>query len=359
MEPELRKPQALHERVGARRILAVSDIHGHLDLFDRLLQKMRYRPGEDALVVIGDLVQRGAQNLGVVRRCMELGTLPNVYVLQGNNDLFVLSDRYQRLLEVMGYYGERTFHGEIAKALGRPIPTSLEEMAELSRLAKEAYPVEHEFLRTRPHILETENFLFAHAGLASEDLEHQELGYVIEQDRFFEKGAHVFKKLLLVGHWPVANYRFDKLSNAPLYSKEKNILSIDGGNGVKNFGQLNGVILDNETGEWSWTSTDGYATISAPCSQEACPGTVITWPENYVDILESFESYSRCRAWKTGAQLEIPNEFLYQDEGTFRTSDITSARLEVQKGEPLSVIWRSKDRMLVMKDGEAGFLFLA
>ena len=352
------KPQIISAKLNTERILAVSDIHGNLDLFDRLLEKMEYRPGEDALVIIGDLVQRGSQNLDVIRRCMELAKLPNVTVLQGNNDLFVLSDRYERLLEVLGYYGERAFHGEIAKTLGLPLPQTVEEMKALCEKGREAYPEEHAFLADRPHILETEHYLFAHAGLASENLDEQELKYVIEQDRFLEKGTHVFQKMLLVGHWPVANYRTDALSNAPLYNSKKNVLSIDGGNGVKQFGQLNGVILDQETGKWSWTCVDGFETILAPCSQAAQSGTVVTWPENYVDLLESFEDYSRCRVWKTGAEIEIPNSFLYQDEGTFRTSDITSIRLQVEKGEPLSVIWRSHDRMLVMKNGEAGFLIL-
>ena len=352
------KPQIISAKLNTKRILAVSDIHGNLDLFDRLLEKMEYRPGEDALVIIGDLVQRGAQNLGVIRRCMELSSLPNVFVLQGNNDLFVLSDRYERLLEVLGYYGERAFHGEIAKNLGLPLPQTAGEMKALCERARETYPEEHAFLAERPHILETENFLFAHAGLASENLDEQELKYVIEQDRFLEKGTHVFHKMLLVGHWPVANYRSESLSNAPLYNSEKHVLSIDGGNGVKQFGQLNGVILDPKTGEWSWTSVDKFETISAPCSQAAQPGTVVTWPENYVDLLESFEEYSRCRVWKTGAVIEIPNSFLYQDEGTFRTSDITNIRLQIQAGEPLSLIWRSGNRLLVMKNGEAGFLIL-
>lgn len=352
------KPQIISTKLNTKRILAVSDIHGHLDLFDRLLEKMEYRPEEDALVIIGDLVQRGSQNLDVIRRCMELSKLPNVTVLQGNNDLFVLSDRYERLVEVLGYYGERAFHGEIAKELGAPLPQTPEEMKTLCERAREAYPEEHAFLAERPHILETEDFLFAHAGLSSEDLDEQELKYVIEQDRFLEKGTHVFHKMLLVGHWPVANYRFDSLSNAPLYNREKNVLSIDGGNGVKQFGQLNGVILDPKTGEWSWTCVDSFEMILAPCSQAAQPGTVVTWPENYVDLLESFDGYSRCRVWKTGAVMDIPNSFLYQDEGTFRTSDVTDIRLQIQDGEPLSVIWRSGNRLFVMKDGEAGFLFL-
>lgn len=157
--------RVIRTNLNTKRILAVSDIHGHLDLFDRLLQKMRYQPGEDALVVIGDLVQRGAQNLGVIRRCMELSKLPNVTVLQGNNDLFVLSNRYERLLEVLQYYGERTFHGEIAKELGLPLPQTVEEMKTLCEKAKAAYPEEHAFLSSRPQILETENSSLLTPGL--------------------------------------------------------------------------------------------------------------------------------------------------------------------------------------------------
>ena len=41
------------------RTLVVGDIHGKLELFNLLLEKMEYRAGEDRLILIGDLVDRG------------------------------------------------------------------------------------------------------------------------------------------------------------------------------------------------------------------------------------------------------------------------------------------------------------
>lgn len=49
------------ERIGAapgQRLLVVSDIHGQRDWLERLLDKMEYG-GDDILVIIGDLVEKG------------------------------------------------------------------------------------------------------------------------------------------------------------------------------------------------------------------------------------------------------------------------------------------------------------
>ena len=44
---------------GSARLIAVSDIHGHLDRFKALLRKVHYNPLEDYLVIIGDFVEKG------------------------------------------------------------------------------------------------------------------------------------------------------------------------------------------------------------------------------------------------------------------------------------------------------------
>ena len=54
------------------RTLVVGDIHGKLDLFNLLLEKMEYRAGEDRLILIGDLVDAGENSRGVVTRAIEL-----------------------------------------------------------------------------------------------------------------------------------------------------------------------------------------------------------------------------------------------------------------------------------------------
>lgn len=75
------------------RTLVVGDIHGKLTLFDRLLATMKYKPGEDKLILIGDLVDRGEDSRGVVQRALELKkeAPDTVVVLKGNHEAMMLA----------------------------------------------------------------------------------------------------------------------------------------------------------------------------------------------------------------------------------------------------------------------------
>ena len=77
----------------AMRTLVVGDIHGKLELFNLLLEKMEYRAGEDRLILIGDLVDRGENSRGVVARAIELKREApnNVVVLRGNHEAMMLA----------------------------------------------------------------------------------------------------------------------------------------------------------------------------------------------------------------------------------------------------------------------------
>ncbi|HEX9050740.1 MAG TPA: metallophosphoesterase [Anaeromyxobacter sp.] len=56
-----------------RRTLVVGDVHGCLHELDELLRTAEYAPGRDRLVFLGDLLDRGPDPVGVVRRVRELG----------------------------------------------------------------------------------------------------------------------------------------------------------------------------------------------------------------------------------------------------------------------------------------------
>lgn len=55
------------------RTLVVGDVHGCLAELDELLRTAAYAPGRDRLVFLGDLLDRGPDPVGVVRRVRELG----------------------------------------------------------------------------------------------------------------------------------------------------------------------------------------------------------------------------------------------------------------------------------------------
>lgn len=77
----------------AMRTLVVGDIHGKLALFNRLLGAMNYQAGEDKLILIGDLVDRGEDSRGVVQRAIELQqeAPDKVIILKGNHEAMMLS----------------------------------------------------------------------------------------------------------------------------------------------------------------------------------------------------------------------------------------------------------------------------
>src|SRR5512138_2797540 len=56
-----------------RRTIVVGDVHGCLEELDDLLVTAGYTPGKDRLVFLGDLLDRGPDPVGVVRRVRELG----------------------------------------------------------------------------------------------------------------------------------------------------------------------------------------------------------------------------------------------------------------------------------------------
>jgi phosphoglycerate dehydrogenase-like enzyme len=66
-----------------RRIICISDIHGHLSYFNRLLEKTSFS-SEDRLIIIGDIIENGPDCLGTLRRAMQLKANGNCEVLAGN-----------------------------------------------------------------------------------------------------------------------------------------------------------------------------------------------------------------------------------------------------------------------------------
>jgi predicted phosphodiesterase len=67
------------------RTLFIGDVHGCAEELDALLAECGWRPG-DRVVLVGDLVAKGPDSAGVVRRAREQGFL----AVRGNHDAHVL-----------------------------------------------------------------------------------------------------------------------------------------------------------------------------------------------------------------------------------------------------------------------------
>lgn len=77
---------------GDRRVYAIGDIHGRLDLFERLLELIDQDDAGRAplpchLILLGDLMDRGPQSAAVIERAMALsGASQNVHLIKGNHE---------------------------------------------------------------------------------------------------------------------------------------------------------------------------------------------------------------------------------------------------------------------------------
>ena len=67
-------------------VWVVGDIHGHLDAFENLLEQLELAPG-DHVLCLGDLIDRGQDSAGVVRRVRQS---QNIHTIMGNHEWFAL-----------------------------------------------------------------------------------------------------------------------------------------------------------------------------------------------------------------------------------------------------------------------------
>src|SRR5436190_5158508 len=153
------------------RAYAVGDIHGRLDLLDRLLaaieQDLERRPARKALLVfLGDLIDRGPDSRGVVERLRTYrheGLRP--YFLAGNHEevLLRLLSGERGILDSWLKYGG----AECLQSYGRD-PATLAGQNERTAIAmvKDAIPGDHvRFIGSFADTLKLGDYLFVHAGI--------------------------------------------------------------------------------------------------------------------------------------------------------------------------------------------------
>ena len=79
LRPDAPVPPAVVTRLApGRRVYAVGDIHGRLDLFEAMIGLIEADdaargPAETLVILLGDLVDRGPESAGVIDRARALG----------------------------------------------------------------------------------------------------------------------------------------------------------------------------------------------------------------------------------------------------------------------------------------------
>jgi len=297
-----------------KRLIAISDIHGELDLFKKLLDKVGFCH-EDILVILGDFYLKGSQPEECFRYVYELDKRPNAHVLRGNCE-----------------WGRADFYTD--------------EM--------------WDWVCNLPIILESEDFIFVHAALEDKPLDQQDVRKCLTTYAFMETyEGKPFDKWVMVGHWPTDNYCHDIPCYNPIVDEDKGIISIDGGAGLRQHdGQLNALIVLGE--EFDWASVDNFPTMIVKCEQIGTRNPLsVTFNDRFVEIVDKGEEFAKVRH-QSGKVLEVPNERIWQDdEGRNCVCDMaTDFHLPVKVGDEVSVIATYSNKIFARKDGIAGWINL-
>lgn len=339
-----------------QRILAVSDIHGSLDRLIQLLRLMHYR-ADDILVIAGDLIEKGPESLRVVQYVMDLAGQHPVYVSMGNVDLGRIlnadDDSPRGVADWVGYldWAERIWGGslfsEMLADMGIPIGRVAGEKAALYRRRMlEQFHEEMEFLWSRPTILTAGKYIFVHGGIPTEEVENlagTDPKPYLKNDSFYEQGYAFRDHIVVTGHWPTCLYRKDREDVSPVFDRERGILCIDGGNGLKRSGQLNGIIIPDSQADMEqigWLGYDGSPQVEALEGQAGRAARVhIQYFESGVELLAEQGDMGEWRHLSSGKTFAGPLKWTYRDgDGGLHYSDYADTALTVAPGDRLSVI---------------------
>lgn len=349
-----------------RRLLVTSDIHGHAASLKKVLEKAEFSD-DDILVIIGDIVEKGPESLKTLRYVMELCERGNVLPLIGNVDAWRLhmingiraesvQGFYDYLLHLRAWIGT-SFFDELTRELGY-ICTSPADILKSKDRVLGHFRRELDFLSHLPAIVETQDYVFVHGGLRDREVRDngkRPLFELLKYDRFMDTEL-CFDKYVVVGHWPVSNYGGKYPQANPLIDREKRIISIDGGCGLKANGQLNLLIFPEagcDLDDVYVVSHDDLPVYLALTPQvESADSIHICWPDNEIRILEKGDEFSRVLHIATGRSVWMPNAYLLEDT---HCRDYTDSLLPVCPGDRVSLEWTTSKGAIVKKDGRTGW----
>lgn len=341
------------------RIIVISDIHGEIDLLKKLLNKVNFHQ-DDYLIINGDMCEKGTSSKEVIRYIMDLSSnFPNVHVTEGNCD--VLIEEVLNENPAILKYLARQKHSLLNEWLEELdfVLTEQTSVQEIKQLLWKHFRKEIDWLINLPTVIETEQYIFVHAGLEDiENWEDTDREIALSIPSFLEKN-HQAKKFVVVGHWPVINYSTDIPSDNPIIDKDKKIIAMDGGNKVKPTGQLNAVILEQNTISYTYVDTFPTREVRKDFHADITMTGSINYPYYLIQPLAKEAFFTQCKQLETNRIVYVKNEYIHpHNDGKFQVkTDISCAQLTVQKGEQVSIVDDNcTGYTLIKKDGQLGWI---
>jgi serine/threonine protein phosphatase 1 len=184
-----------------KRILCISDIHGEYNKFMALLKKVNYNPEEDQLVLHGDYVDRGDQNMACIMKVMELQKLGAV-ALRGNHEEF-LKEAINEML-----FGPDPYNSSYGSNLNLWVGYNggAKTYSEIKNLSNDELDEVYRFVCRLPNMAHWNEYIFVHAGVNSKKPIEQNTKdeFIWSREEFIWCPAYK-DKIVIFGHTPTCN----------------------------------------------------------------------------------------------------------------------------------------------------------
>lgn len=345
------------------RLIVVSDVHGHHDMLERLLQRID-RQESDILVLLGDFINKGIDSYATYRYMREMAQQPNTYFMKGNHELFIyrhltdpmladwflkfLTDNYFETLPkaVLNHEGIETEQFRTGKELIDFFATHYQDMLD--------------FLDGLPIIMEIDQFRLVHGGYEQDfKIEEDEVHFLKYDD--YNRLGKPQDKVTIVGHWPVKNIRQDQMTNMPFYNKEKKIISIDGGMGVTTTGELNALIIEKDGKDYTYhieqENQFEKRRILIEKSFDQEDPVYISYPFYDVEVIDYGPFISLCRHINTNKTFSVFTSLLEKKEdGYGLKTNYINRFFNLSVGDEVEVGMIFEDCVLVKYNGEFGWI---
>ncbi len=358
----------LHKKLELResdfkRIIVTSDIHGYDELFDDLINQLNLSD-DDLLIINGDIINKGPSSLKLLRKIMAMTqSHDNIIMLKGNHESFIHD-----------FLITEDYHGHYLDFLKREAyPTILHEMADamqfdlkkcpvlkaFTSLLNDSFSKEIDYMNNLPILIETEHHVIVHSGYEENfNLPDNEDDY-LKYD-YYDELTKKHDKTIVVGHMPACNLREKSNSNMPFFNKDKNVITIDGGLGVKVSGELNALIIHvNEVPKYDVIQVNNFKTKTIVKSVvfEKTPIFSINWPHFDLELIERGDLFSSVKHCHSGRVFNIFNSLLEKTENGYKPSvSYVNRFFNLKVGDEVELCKSFSDCHLVKYCGEFGWV---
>lgn len=180
--------------MGTNKTFVIGDIHGQLGMLKKLMAKIPWRPNKDALVFLGDYVDRGPDSRGVVEYLLRLkAAYSKIVCILGNHEKMLLD-----------YLSGTHMELYIANGGGATLKAYKQDPYGLNPLEREQMPDDHmAFYGSLELYLEIEDYYLVHAGLRpGVPVERQTVMDMTWIREPFISSTHDFGKKVIFSHTP-------------------------------------------------------------------------------------------------------------------------------------------------------------